>query len=326
MDVVRVKKAYEHKLIKIPGVVGVATNPTKKLLLLLSSPKYLKTTPNVVAGIPVKKVVVGEMRALGVSQVSGNQFTPNIPNRQKVRPLVGGISISPPERIAGTLGIITEDDVILTNAHVAAINYITGKFEPKKTPIYQPGWLDGGTKEDEVGELEIYTNIRPNTPRTVDGATCTISTDYMKMNVMGIGELEGWTIPERGSVVYKSGRTTGVTSSVVLTNDATIKMCGYPWGYTVFKECIVTVPAIAKEGDSGSVLVEENHVAGLVFGGSPLATAACRMDNVIPELGVCLGKRYKVKERGIMDDLSDVVKASILSVLPALGVIVCNQR
>ena len=329
MDVVSVKRRYEHQLIKIPGVVGVATNPTKKLLLLLSSPKYLKTTPNVVAGIPVKKVVVGEMRALGISQSqdSGNQVsTEIIPNRQKVRPLVGGLSISPPERIAGTLGIITEDDVILTNAHVAAINYITGKFEPKKTPIFQPSWLDGGTKEDEVGELEIYTNIQPNTPRTVDGATCTISTDYRKMYVMGIGELEGWTIPERGSVVYKSGRTTGVTSSVVLTNDATIKMGGYPWGYTIFKECIITVPAIAEEGDSGSVLVEDNHVAGLVFGGSPLATAACRMDNVIPELGVCLGKRYKVKERGIVDDLSDIVKAYILSMLPALGVIVCNQR
>jgi len=308
------RRKYENALLNVPGVVGVATNPDKKLLLLLESKKYLNSTPDYIDSVPVRKIVVGKMRILPASK--------QIPNREKVRPLTGGVSISPPELIAGTLGIITENDVMLTNAHVAAVNYRLKKMYPEhKTQIYQPGWLDGGTDKDLVGELDIYTNLKNDVPHTVDGATCDIlkGIQYKKMEVLGIGEVEGWEVPERGQVVYKSGRTTGVTKSYIVTNDATVRMGGYPWGEVIFKDCIITIPAIASEGDSGSVLVsEERHVAGLVFGGSDVATAACRMDNVIPELGICLGRRYKSSEPNVlMESINDTLKGVAVALIPA---------
>lgn len=311
-----IKEKFEHQIMKIPGVVGVGTNPDKRIILLLENKKYLNSTPNFIAGVPVKKIVVGKMNILASGKV---------PYREKVRPIVGGISISPPENIAGTLGIITEDEVIITNAHVAAINFKTNRTFSTGTPIYQPAWLDGGNSSDKVGELQIYTNLRNNP--TVDGAVCEPTVEYEKMKIMGIGEVEGWTIPERGDTVVKSGRTTGVTSSYVITNDATIKMGGYPWGYSIFKESIITIPAIAGPGDSGSLLVSDNHVAGLVFGGSDVATAANRIDNVIPELGVCFGKRYKSAEENVlMNSVSDMIKALALASVPALLVSIIPTR
>jgi len=312
-----VKERYEHQVMKIPGVVGVGTNPDKSIILLLESKKYINSTPNYIAGIPVKKIVVGKMNILYSN-------TP-LSNRAKVRPIVGGVSISPPENIAGTLGIISEDEVIVTNAHVAAIDFKANRTFSAGTPIYQPAWLDGGNRSDRIGELQIYTNLRNNP--TVDGAVCEPTVEFEKMKIMGIGELDGWTVPEKGEVVVKSGRTTGVTSSYVITNDATIKMGGYPWGYSIFKECIITIPAIASSGDSGSILVSDNHVAGLVFGGSDVATAANRIDNVIPELGVCFGRRYKPAEENVfISSISDVWKALVVAAAPTLGIVLLEER
>jgi len=306
-----VRERYEDLLINLPGVVGVTANPTHRIILLVKSPEYIDATPNVIDGIPVEKVVVGDMRALASPA-----------SRGRVRPLVGGISISPPELIAGTLGVITDDEVMLTNAHVAAVNYRLRKFYPKNTKIYQPGWLDGGRDNDVVGELLLYTKIDTKEKCEVDGATCSIlpGIQYKKMEIMGIGEVDGWEIPKVGQEVRKVGRTTGLVSSIVMAVDATVKIGGYPWGYTVFRDCIITVPAIGAPGDSGSVLVsQENHLAGLLFGGSDSATAACRMDHVISELGISLGRRYRSTEPNVLaESVENLAKGIAVALAPAV--------
>ncbi len=296
--------------LRVSHIVGISEQEDR-INLYIESHRVKPHTPDIIDGKPVRKIVTGRFRI--------GTYNSNIPNRDRVRPVVGGVSVSPPEKIAGTLGIVTEDGMGLTNAHVAAINYFRGKNYPDGTKIYQPGWVDGGRKGDVIGELAIYTNLKNDVTHTVDGATIDLDVSYEEMKILGIGELDGWTIPEPMQKVLKSGRTTGVTESIVVDNNATVKMDGYPWGSVTFEQCIITIPAIAEEGDSGSILVSDGHVAGMVFGGSDAATAACRPDNIIMELGVCFGRRYRNRAEPpeLISRVGELIRGVALSLIPA---------
>jgi len=92
--------------------------------------------------------------------------------------------------------------------------------------------------------------------------------------------------------VRKSGRTTGVTESVITLINAMVDI-----NYTVggqartgrFTGQIICEP-MSQGGDSGSLIVDtENYAVGLLFAGSPLATIFTPMETVLDALNIMLG-------------------------------------
>jgi len=272
-----VRKKIEMKLLELEGVVGVShENPKEKIILYVESQKDVRRMPRVLAGIPVETVVIGKVRALPL-------INAKLSTQKKVRPLVGGVSIGPPLEVAGTLGIII-DGKIYTNAHVIALDFKNLEWYPKGTEVYQPSWLDGGTKDDVVGHLEEHTPIQFNEPvyNIADVAVAEPTVDFEEWKVIELGTVRGISTPKKGMKVRKVGRTTGVTESQIFDTKATIKVDYGPFGFAIFKDCVIAKPAFAKGGDSGSPVLcsNGNNLVGLVFAGSEYVTIINSMHSV----------------------------------------------
>jgi hypothetical protein len=89
-----------------------------------------------------------------------------------------------------------------------------------------------------------------------------------------------------GSDVIKVGRTSQVTTGIVLAVDATV-LVGYGFdGVAEFRQQIITT-AMAAGGDSGSLLMDFNlNAVGLLFAGSPFITIHNHIADVESALGV----------------------------------------
>jgi len=279
-----VRKAVEKPLLDHPGVVGVSYHhsvPT--IVIYVESEEDARAMPRTIAGLPVEVRVVGKVRI----------------QAERVRPLIGGVSgFASGQNGAGTLGVVTLDGKILSNAHVIAINFETSKWLKIGHPVVQPAPLDGGTEGDIVGYLEDYVPIVTNSVEAtnyVDGAIAECTVDYRPMWIKGVGEIKGWTDPTVGLPVKKVGRTTEYTESVITDIGATVKIHGYPWGWAVIKDCVIC-GVFSQAGDSGSLIVTRDNVAvALLCAGSEYITVGCNIRHVIEALDVDLGEKAEVR-------------------------------
>ena len=119
-----------------------------------------------------------------------------------------------------------------------------------------------------------------------------IDTSMFSDQILGIGVVRASRTPQLGMRVRKSGRTTGVTESVITLINAMVDI-----NYTVggqartgrFTGQIICEP-MSQGGDSGSLIVDtENYAVGLLFAGSPLATIFTPMETVLDALNIMLG-------------------------------------
>jgi hypothetical protein len=221
-----------------------------------------------------------------------------------VSPLVGGISLSAYVRrgmgiypYAGTLGMVTYDNKILSNAHVIAINSETGEFLDMGTPVIQPGSYDGGTLDDRVGALEAYIPIdfAPNAKNYADAAISSIdggveASPGEQFYEGGNYWIEGWTEVSKGDIVRKSGYTTGVTAGeVVRTNVSVVVWYGDHSAYFV-DQIVVTQDnwSFAAPGDSGSAVDKDGQFVGLLFAGSERSAVISKAGHIIDGLGIAV--------------------------------------
>ena len=233
------------------------------------------------------------------------------------RPAPGGVSIGHYKVTAGTLGMAIEDAngfrFILSNNHVLA-NSNNAKLGD---PIYQPGVADGGTDKNIIGHLVRFVPIKmqgdeqehSNCPiakivirafnfmagffsrKTRLGAyipninlvDCALAspTKYEDLSeeILEIWKPFGYADVGIGTIVKKSGRTSGLTFGKVLAVEATINVS---FGNSVaeFRDQIVT-EKMGSPGDSGSVVLNEyNEIIGLLFAGSDIITAVNKIQNV----------------------------------------------
>lgn len=207
----------------------------------------------------------------------------------KVRPLAGGYSVG---RINGGTGTIatcvtdlTEGEqlssnnfYLLSNNHVIAAS----NQGVKGDPIIQPGAVDGGRPTDVVGYLARYVPIlfEPPVPRSqhqnfVDAALAQTRLDLSKREIHWIGYPQGWRQSEPsdvGSLVQKTGRTTGYTIGRIISLDTIIDVNYSPTTIARFTQQILTT-AMSAPGDSGSLVLDmANRAIGLLFAGSETAT------------------------------------------------------
>lgn len=247
--------------------------------------------------------------------------------KERLDPMVPGISISNVSGTAGTIGCMVYDKFsgspyILSNWHV-----LHGANGSIGNDIVQPGPFDDNRVHlNRIGKLE-----RSHLGQAGDCAICTIEDRTFSNVVLDLGvTIDKIGEPELGDRVIKSGRTTGVTHGVV-SRVHTIAKLDYGGligdreigGFEI--EIDPQNPPengeISMGGDSGSIWIFKLNngktsavMAGLHFAGeastSPTEYAiACYPKSVFEKLQVTLGgpdKIEPVSEKGFDSNFLDV--------------------
>lgn len=210
-----------------------------------------------------------------------------IPNRQKYRPIPGGVEIympsSPFTGSVCTLGMYVHslregdpyDDIyLLANAHCF--------YQPDQV-IFQPATNDS---EDRIA----YATRTINSEYVDAGIGYMLNQEEAQTDfILGIGMPKGQYVASEqniGQAVIKSGRTTGVTTGTLayLHADADDK-----------KDQIIVVDkdntSFSDHGDSGSVVLmnegeHQDEVIGLLWGGALIYTILSPIQAVLDELQV----------------------------------------
>jgi len=269
-----------QKFLMQPGIVGVGGGGS--LRVYIEDWSYAHMIPETILGYDVEVKVIGKLYTL-----------------QRVRPLVGGISVGSSLIGAGTLSyaIILPDGriMLLSNRHVF--------YGPPGTPILSPAILDGGRiPDDVVGYIDGYIEIKPPPNlNKVDIALATSTVQASPNEIMDVGRINGITIATVGMNVKKYGRSTGLTYGSIMDDHVSVKVYGYEgMEYALFEDCIMT-SAMAKGGDSGSaVLTLDNMFVGLIFAGNDNVTVACKATNIQEALrSLTIQKGMPVKLMGL---------------------------
>jgi hypothetical protein len=100
---------------------------------------------------------------------------------------------------------------------------------------------------------------------------CAIAEPVVEINneILEIGKPKGSARVKENEKVKKSGRTTGLTEGIVISDDATIRV-SYDKGEALFvHQILIQGENFVRGGDSGSALFnEDGYVVGLIFAGS----------------------------------------------------------
>jgi len=297
-------KALQQELLALAGAgfVGITHSETEgEVIVFVEDEQTKQSVPRSFENYTVRTEITGRIQTLP-AQVA-ELITDVSENRQgNVRPLVGGTSLSAYVTkgplvylYAGTMGMVTYDDKILSNAHVIAMEPGTAEFLDIGTPIIQPGSRDGGRLINQVGELEAYIPIdfEPEAENYADAAICTINPGVdaspgEQFYEEGNYWVEGWTEVSEGDIVRKSGRTTGVTTGEVIhTNASVLVWYGDQSAYFV-DQIVVTQEnwSFIAPGDSGSVVDKDGEFVGLVFAGSETCAVISKAEHIVEGLGI----------------------------------------
>ncbi len=305
-SLVEVRKTLEQELFGVAGsgLVGIAhSEAAGEVIIFVEDEEARASLPRSVHGHTVRTEITGKIEALStlaaepVSDVDKHR-------KEEIRPLVGGTSVSAYVTkgaliysYAGTLGMVTYDDRILSNAHVVAMHPGTGEFLGTGSPIIQPGSGDGGRLDERVGELEAYIEIDfgDGAQNYADAAVGSVDGDVTVSPGEQLGEagnyrIMGWGEVSSNDIVRKSGRTTGVTTGEVThTNASVLVNYGDQTAYFV-DQVVVTQDdwSFAAQGDSGSAVDKDGEFVGLVFGGSETHAVVCKAEHIVAGLGIAL--------------------------------------
>lgn len=288
MSLQALRRALEPQLLKIPGVTGVGSTKDRIRLYVEGTPEAF---PTHVEGVKLEVVKTGKIRPLALMNVPW--FVPkkaiSLERTGRFRPIPGGVSVGHFNITAGTLGCAIKLGGVkygLSNNHVLAA--ASSAQNPRASigdHIFQPGVYDGGTEADTVGNLFWYQPFDEKGVNLVDAALFKPSSqDLLSEEILDIGKIAGIGTAKEGDVVQKSGRTTAVTVSEVLDENATVNVDYGIFGLTFANQIITNY--MADGGDSGSSLLHMNrNLVGLLFAGSAYVTVHNHIAPVIQAIG-----------------------------------------
>ncbi len=302
-----VRKALEQELLPLGGAgfVGIADSEADgEITVFVENEQAKQRVPHSFEGYAVQTEVTGKIQAFS-TQVAEPLTGVSPERRSEVSPLVGGTSLSAYVTkgggiylYAGTLGMVTYNNEILSNAHVIAMNPETYDFlDTGTTPIIQPGSYDGGGLGNRVGTLQAYIPIdfTPNAQNYADAAIGSIDSGVNaspgeQFDEGGDYWVKGWAEVSKGDIVQKSGRTTGVTTGEVLYTDASV-VVSYGSRSAYFVDQIVVTQenwSFEQPGDSGSAVAKDGKFVGLIFAGSASYAFINKAEHIIDGLGIAV--------------------------------------
>lgn len=296
----KARETLEQKMAGVPGFAGIAHSEEEGAIIVFLENKEAKgKVPDRHEGFPVRTEVTGRFEAIATQVMQAiapsQAYQVSTERLGVVRPLLGGISLSAyiaGKSYAGTLGMVTYNNKILSNAHVIAMDPATAKFLVLGTATIQPGSYDGGTLANQVGVLEKYipiTFLSTRKPNYADAAIATLqaegSSGY-QFDEGGNYQVSGTTTVVANDGVRKSGRTTGVTTSTVYVTNASVRVY-YTWTkWAYFKDQIAVYQPFIQSGDSGSCVDKGGQFVGLAFAASNSYAIVCKAGYIIQGLGV----------------------------------------
>ncbi|MBN1629422.1 MAG: Ig-like domain-containing protein [Thermoleophilia bacterium] len=300
MPLEQARQVLEERLLGTVGFAGIAHSEKEGSIIVFAENEWSKARmPAWFEGYPVRVEVSGRFHAVPTLVAEPEApFFPYAAGQSRlaaVRPLVGGTSFSacvPGQYWAGTLGLVTYNNKLLSNAHVIALD-LSNNWLPIGTPVVQPATLEGGTlADDRVGALEDYIPINfKRAANHADAAIASVDAGVAASPGWQFGEtgdyqISGTTTVVAGDSVRKSGRTTGVTESTVYLTNASVTV-DYGLGRKgYFVDQIIVHEPFIEAGDSGSAVDKDGRFVGLVFAGSDSLAIVCKASYIIEGLGI----------------------------------------
>ncbi|KOA73583.1 hypothetical protein ADU80_13760 [Clostridium botulinum] len=213
---------------------------------------------------------------------------------KKIRPVTAGYDIGPALiHDGGTLGCIVTDGkyhYILTCNHTLTVD----ETLPLNYSITQPSFIHGGkSPEDTIATLSKFIpfSYSASTYKGINYVDCAIAkvTQQSKISnkITFLGGIKGITKPSLGLNIQKVGETTELTKGTITSLNATIEFHEQE-GKSIFLNQIIT-SKMCKEGDSGSILLDNNmHAIGLFMSGSSTSSTFNPIETVLSALDVKL--------------------------------------
>jgi len=240
------------------------------------------------------------------------------PLTARMRPAWAGISIGHVNSTAGTLGSVVYDRPPLTTStnpfvregffdkyYILSNNHVMAQSNAASIgdPILQPGPADGGTAPvDVIARLSRFVPIQFNPPTPlntqsnyVDAALAEVDLSLADRRTYFGTSPRGFrssNLVPIGSIVKKTGRTTGLSKGRVTNVNATVDVGSYPGNLTARFLGQLVLTGMSDFGDSGSLVTTLDDVAiGLLFAGNRTfgATLANSMEKVWLYLGAQVG-------------------------------------
>jgi hypothetical protein len=251
-------------------------------------------------GVDVEALPIQQAAPRAGAQLVGAAPLALVANRNRHRPIPGGVSIAPLHApYVGTLGCFVRRSIAgveqvfaLSNNHVLAdTNQLA-----LGTSIVQPGAETGiSLASDTFAQLSSFIPIGfavPNQPRPTNFFDAAIArvTDVsliQKGGVLGVAKYVPKLIaPLPGMAVTKSGRTTGVTTGTIIATHVNNVQINYGTSanpiIALFNDTIhirSQQGAFSGPGDSGSAILDAHSGkgTGLLFAGDGFNTFACNL-------------------------------------------------
>jgi len=318
-SVMAVQDRHTAELMKVPGVVGVATGldpASGKAAIKVYTEKALPPgqLKKEFEGVKVIEEVTGKIMAMKGGGGGGASHT-----AKQTPPIQLGCSGGPTLDLAngyccgGTLGSLVSkggSQYILSNSHVFAGDVVSGGNNHSATigdDIGQPGLIDvncSAAGAQIVADLSTTSSIYPpNNGSNVDCSIAQVRSGMVRTDgaILEIGTISSSTVAAFvGQGVKKSGRTTGLTRSSVSTINVAVNV-GYETecAGTSFTKSYTGQIIISNKGsrfldsgDSGSLMVEDvstnPRAVGLLYAGSSSTAVANPIGQVLSFLGATM--------------------------------------
>ena len=310
LDTIKVKEAYQNKLMKIPTVVGAGVGekyvngiPTGKPAILIFVEKKM-TERGILRKYSAKEIIPQSLDSIPTDVIEVGKIVKQASLRKKVRPLVPGYSVGHGSITAGTMGgfFLDRDGdlVVLSNNHILANENAASVGDP----IYQPGPIDTSARlnfrgwPDPVNGLPYFGTLKKfvrlkRTGNTHDSAIAVINKKLIDLGLISdvypiIGKkAAGFKAARVGDQLQKCGRTSGYTTGRVIALHGTFSV-GYDFGVAKFNDCVVTTN-MSRGGDSGSIIYDLSmNAVALLFAGSSKVTIANPIETVRSYYGLSL--------------------------------------
>lgn len=258
--------------------------------------------PRTLDRLPTDVIETGRIKLLGYA-IPQPQQPPGEKSelrKTKTRPARPGVSIGHYSTTAGTFGALVKGNfpggmAILGNNHILA-NGTDGRdgLSAIGDAVLQPGPYDDGSPKDIIARLHAFSPMLPADKNgkgplnMVDAALAVpLEPGLVSWNILGLGRVTQTAPAFPGMYVFKSGRTTGVTSGPVVSTGNTVKVESDKKTY-IYEEQI-GFNAESGGGDSGSLVVDRyGRAVGLLFAGSDNTTFANPIRMVLRYFGAKL--------------------------------------
>lgn len=304
LHVTQVRALLEPQMLRMPNVVGVGTSFRRvagkvteemvmRVMVVEKLPRFRIPSGQLIpSAVRIHSPYLDGEVEVGIDVVeTGLHYPTQDPHRQRHRPVPGGVSIGAYwPGIGGRDGtgggwvwdVAYEGPVLLSNAHVMARHPSNNTFagQNQVVEIHQPSPTDSGilSSADKIGSLlrfiPLVWETAPRTPANLVDAAVALPDNLSDVDyeILHLGPAVYYTdTPQLNMLVSKCGRTTGDTHGVIGSINASVRL-DYGSGDMAFFTGQFTIdkrnandPALAGDGDSGSLWVSDDLVEGTDF-------------------------------------------------------------